>query len=512
MMLRISLLLALLARSVADTDHGQAIIDWIRSEGGTFNDNLEIRHLDDDPFHPLGVFATAPIPKGQTLISVPKKCAIQVDSEEDVMCDLSHELYRELKSPENSKHAPFIKYLADIKPHRQMPSAWSKEGKQLLLELVNANDPVYSLPPIDLTGWSFEENCEKSPRDPLEAEAFFITFPRSVDGYLLPIFDLFSHRNGRYFNTVSGSLVDSLDLRGQVFLRAGRKIEAGEQLHISHNFCEDCGGRHEEYGTAEILRDHGVMEQYPQRWVFHGTSIAFDLEEDENDDLVLKWLEKPEKDDLPYLTVNLDRLVEFSDRLITRPAAIPTYEWNVIKQFHQSLVAAIENATAELENSESCEVNDDGSVTCFDKFDEMPVDDEDSDDSDDEEERYDPMTERDNFMAYHDHCCTKAKDWDFRDYAVLDEIESPYQKITFFTDLDDGDMCFDLDNIVQICSSYRPQYHEMAVHYAARYLDSVKRIAFIGGGDSMLLADSLKYPGIEKIIGLELDQRVVRYR
>lgn len=95
-----------------------------------------------------------------------------------------------------------------------------------------------------------------------------------------------------------------------------------------------------------------------------------------------------------------------------------------------------------------------------------------------------------------------------------------------------------LDDIVQICSSYRPHYHEVReekyissyhtlishllstftnhigtqpfVHFPAAYLKELKRVAFIGGGDSMLLAEALKYPDIEMIIGLELDQKNVR--
>eukprot|EP00934_Nitzschia_sp_Nitz4_P005940 Nitzschia sp. Nitz4//scaffold164_size50480//34280//36571//NITZ4_007006-RA/size50480-exonerate_protein2genome-gene-0.28-mRNA-1//1//CDS//3329538086//5930//frame0 len=59
-------------------------------------------------------------------------------------------------------------------------------------------------------------------------------------------------------------------------------------------------------------------------------------------------------------------------------------------------------------------------------------------------------------------------------------------------------------------SIYRPQYHEYMIHSAARYLDSVKRVMFVGGGDSMLLHDALTYPNLELVVGLELDQMVVR--
>ena len=71
-------------------------------------------------------------------------------------------------------------------------------------------------------------------------------------------------------------------------------------------------------------------------------------------------------------------------------------------------------------------------------------------------------------------------------------------------------MCLSLDDVIQICSSYRPHYHEMAVHNTARFLDEVKRVVWVGGGDSMLLHEILKYPSLELAVGLELDQKVPR--
>ena len=50
----------------------------------------------------------------------------------------------------------------------------------------------------------------------------------------------------------------------------------------------------------------------------------------------------------------------------------------------------------------------------------------------------------------------------------------------------------------------------MSVHYAARYLKTIKRVLFVGGGDSILLHEILLYPGIATVVGLELDQKVVR--
>jgi S-adenosylmethionine/arginine decarboxylase-like enzyme len=53
--------------------------------------------------------------------------------------------------------------------------------------------------------------------------------------------------------------------------------------------------------------------------------------------------------------------------------------------------------------------------------------------------------------------------------------------------------------------------HEVFVHYPARFLQrDIKRVAFIGGGDNMIVHEILKYTSLELVVGLELDQEVVR--
>jgi spermidine synthase len=67
-----------------------------------------------------------------------------------------------------------------------------------------------------------------------------------------------------------------------------------------------------------------------------------------------------------------------------------------------------------------------------------------------------------------------------------------------------------MDHYLHTCISWRSHYHEYLVHYAARYVNEVKRVLFMGGGDSMIVHEVLKYPSLELVVGLELDQTVVR--
>mmetsp|Transcript_7369 Transcript_7369/g.12481 ORF Transcript_7369/g.12481 Transcript_7369/m.12481 type:complete len:975 (-) Transcript_7369:1461-4385(-) len=90
------------------------------------------------------------------------------------------------------------------------------------------------------------------------------------------------------------------------------------------------------------------------------------------------------------------------------------------------------------------------------------------------------------------------------------ETRSFYQEVAWSENPNKPDVCMSLDDILQICHSYRPHYHEPYVHFPAAYMKEMKRVAFIGGGDSMLLHEALKYPNVEMVLGLELDQKVVR--
>lgn len=85
-----------------------------------------------------------------------------------------------------------------------------------------------------------------------------------------------------------------------------------------------------------------------------------------------------------------------------------------------------------------------------------------------------------------------------------------YQEISFSESTEKPDKCLTLDDTLQICNSYRPQYHEYFVHFPAAYLLKLQRALFVGGGDSMLLHELLKYPDLDLILGLALDQQVVR--
>lgn len=112
-------------------------------------------------------------------------------------------------------------------------------------------------------------------------------------------------------------------------------------------------------------------------------------------------------------------------------------------------------------------------------------------------------------------CNDPYDDGNHEDFEEVADERSLYQRVIFEENLKAGDKCLRLDNTLQQCSSYRPHYHEPFVHQSASYLNEgmmsgVKRVVFVGGGDSMLLHEVLKYDGLEMVLGLELDQKVTR--
>ncbi|KAL3771727.1 hypothetical protein ACHAWU_010038 [Discostella pseudostelligera] len=112
-------------------------------------------------------------------------------------------------------------------------------------------------------------------------------------------------------------------------------------------------------------------------------------------------------------------------------------------------------------------------------------------------------------------CNDPYDDGDHEDFEVVATEHSLYQKIMFEENLKAGDKCLRLDSTLQQCSTYRPHYHEPFVHLSAAYLNKgylsgVRRVVFVGGGDSMLLHEILKYDNLEMVLGLELDQKVTR--
>jgi hypothetical protein len=192
-----------------------------------------------------------------------------------------------------------------------------------------------------------------------------------------------------------------------------------------------------------------------------------------------------------------------------KESGISSYEWMNINLFTDANIVAMTLALADLE--QDAEDKDDESLPLTVSQEELGVLVGDGN-------HYDPLEEAEiDDLAYFKYTCDNKDFFEFMGYIDTEEafFTDRQQLMGFFESFfynaeDDVNVCFDVNNNVQMCSSYRPYLHEYMTHAAARYVEKVERVAFVGNGDSMLLHEIMKYPDLELVVGLELDQTVTR--
>jgi hypothetical protein len=157
---------------------------------------------------------------------------------------------------------------------------------------------------------------------------------------------MLGHRNGRWVNA---EIINPVREGESVEIRASRDIQAGETIFTSYNLCTQCINRAAStYGTPEILRDYGFVEQYPQRWYFPKQNIAFDIKESSSG-LKVKTIpgkHKRTKSGFRFLQEQLLRLQDLGKlEFITSPdPAIPKLEFETILRYHKALSVAMTHA------------------------------------------------------------------------------------------------------------------------------------------------------------------------
>ena len=237
--------------------------------------------------------------------------------------------------------------------------------------------------------------------------------------------------------------------------------------------------------------------------------MQFQLDVDKRGKLSLQWMHErlPNADDRPrYITwlrrqirrLRQVRNVNYRDG----NPGMPDHEWKACWDFQRANIQAMTVAIASLEAIEA------GTLSGPDEYElysNIKVS-----DFDDVKPHYDELGWEFDDLGYVAPTCNNREIMKFPDHAVVEELRTHYQSLNFAIHPATFDVVMDLDNIVQISSNYRPQYHEYVTHAAARFVPKIQRVIFIGGGDSMLLHETLKYPDLKLVVGLELDQMVTR--
>lgn len=92
---------------------------------------------------------------------------------------------------------------------------------------------------------------------------------------------------------------------------------------------------------------------------------------------------------------------------------------------------------------------------------------------------------------------------------VMFDETSPYQRVRVLESYAYGKMLA-IDNMVMCTERDEAHYHEMIVHPVMQTLPQAKNILVIGGGDGGTIRELFKYPQVESVTMVEIDEAVVR--
>lgn len=92
---------------------------------------------------------------------------------------------------------------------------------------------------------------------------------------------------------------------------------------------------------------------------------------------------------------------------------------------------------------------------------------------------------------------------------VLFNETSPYQQVRVLESYSHGKFLA-INNMVMATERDEFHYHEMIAHPALQSHPSPKRVLVIGGGDGGTIREVLRYPQLEKVTMVEIDEAVVR--
>jgi hypothetical protein len=167
--------------------------------------------------------------------------------EGQLCCGTAYATAREMRMAEISDYAPYAAYL-NAQREGQLPSGWSKKGKAVLQGIISGTVRQPVIPPVGVTEWlkyHWYKRCRADPRNKLAAKAALLVVQRSDDFLMIPAYDFYNHRNGKWLNTQTVTTEGTHHIT-----KATRTIEPGEELYISYNMCNECAGRRFGYGTA----------------------------------------------------------------------------------------------------------------------------------------------------------------------------------------------------------------------------------------------------------------------
>eukprot|EP00534_Pseudo-nitzschia_fraudulenta_P014541 CAMPEP_0201239892 /NCGR_PEP_ID=MMETSP0852-20130820/27142_1 /ASSEMBLY_ACC=CAM_ASM_000632 /TAXON_ID=183588 /ORGANISM="Pseudo-nitzschia fraudulenta, Strain WWA7" /LENGTH=499 /DNA_ID=CAMNT_0047535493 /DNA_START=7 /DNA_END=1506 /DNA_ORIENTATION=- len=323
---------------------------------------------------PYAMHATEDIASGTPLIFLPRKYVLEslmkppdelseTYRTDPRMCATVEKMLDEHFNRKNeSFYAPYLSYLFDDTAggtsRGLLPTSWSDHSKGILDLILDKDgeDGTNNLDPHDYTQSSVFSLCADDPEEDSEGDdddyddglggdddddgfgggrltavdmvqeaedAFLFLTSRGWYDKLLPIVDMFNHRNGPGRN-VEVTPVDEETLE-DVVAYAWRDIAEGEQLQYTYSECMDdtcgMGSITYTYSTQAIFGDYGFVELYPRRWRMNAEEddeFVVEVSTDSNDDTkkVLRWIyDAPTKENILWVEEELVRLRSIESRV-----------------------------------------------------------------------------------------------------------------------------------------------------------------------------------------------------
>lgn len=87
--------------------------------------------------------------------------------------------------------------------------------------------------------------------------------------------------------------------------------------------------------------------------------------------------------------------------------------------------------------------------------------------------------------------------------------KTPFQQIDFYQGHEFGTF-FTLDGLMMVNEKDEFIYHDMIVHPAFATNPTINKVLIIGGGDGGTAREVLRYPTVEEVVMVEIDERVFR--
>jgi spermidine synthase len=119
----------------------------------------------------------------------------------------------------------------------------------------------------------------------------------------------------------------------------------------------------------------------------------------------------------------------------------------------------------------------------------------------------DPRLQEKQNVAYEEHDPSYGSVYIYEE--KLASVQSPYQKIEVLRTVRHGKVLL-IDDFMMLTEDSEYVYHEMMAHIPLAAHHLAKRILVIGGGDGGVVREVLRYPRLEHIVLVEIDEEVIK--